>query len=42
MMEENNDISLAGGDVLVYFAEPLNRKYFITLVWSHPFITYVS
>ena len=27
-MEENNDIFLAGGDALVYLAEPLYKKYF--------------
>ena len=26
MMEENNDIFLAGGDVLVYLAEPMHKK----------------
>ena len=27
MMEENNDIFLAGGDVLVYLAEQMHKKY---------------
>ena len=26
MMEENNDIFLAGGDALVYFAGPVHKK----------------
>ena len=42
MMEENNDIFLAGGDALVYLAEPMYKKYSITFVWGHPFSTYVS
>ena len=27
MMEENNDIFLAGGDALVYLAGPMDKKY---------------
>ena len=27
-MEENNDIFLAGGDALVYLAEPIYKKIF--------------
>ena len=27
MMEENNDIFLAGGDALVYLAEAMDKKY---------------
>ena len=42
MMEENNDIFLAGGDTLVYLAVPMNKKYSLTFVWGHPFSTYVS
>ena len=42
MMEENNDIFLAGGDALVYLAKPLHKKYSTTFVWGHPFSTYVS
>ena len=34
MMEENNDIFLAGGDALVYLAGPMHKKYL--------FSTYVS
>ena len=30
MMEENNDIFLADGDALVYFAEPIHKKYSTT------------
>ena len=41
MMEENNDVFLAGGDALVYFAEPMHKKY-STFVCGHPFTTYVS
>ena len=41
MMEENNDIFLAGGDALVYLAVPMHKKYSTTLVWGHPFSTYV-
>ena len=42
MMEENNDIFLAGGDALVYLAGPMHKKYSTTIVWGHPFSTYVS
>ena len=42
MMEENNDIFLAGGDALVYLAKPMHKKCSTTFVWSHPFSTYVS
>ena len=42
MMEENNKIFLAGGDVLVYLIGPMHKIYFTTFVWSHPFSTYVS
>ena len=28
MMEENNDIFLAGGDALVYLTEPIPQKIF--------------
>ena len=42
MMEENNDIFLAGGDALVYLAGPMHKKYSTTFVWGHPFSTYVS
>ena len=41
-MEENNDIFLAGGDALVYLAEPTHKKYSATFVCVHPFSTYVS
>ena len=41
-MEENNDIFLAGGDALVYSAEPMHQKYSLKFVWSYPFSTYVS
>ena len=42
MMEENNDIFLAGGDALVYWTGPMHKKNFTTFVWGHPFSTYVS
>ena len=42
MMEENNEIFVAGGDALVYLAEPMHKKYSTTFVWGHPFSTYVS
>ena len=42
MNEKNNDIFLAGGDALVYLAEPTLKKYSTTFVWGHPFSTYVS
>ena len=42
MMEENNDLFLAGGDALVYFAEPMHKKDSTTIVWGYPFSTYVS
>ena len=42
MMEENNDIFLAGGDALVYFTEPLHKKYSAIFVSGDPLCTYVS
>ena len=41
MMEENNDIFLAGDDALVYLAGPMHKKYSTTFIWGHPFSTYV-
>ena len=41
-MEESNDIFLAGGDALVYLAEPMRKKYSTKLFWGNPFSTYVS
>ena len=41
MMEKNN-IFLAGGDVFVYLAIPMHKKYSTTFAWGHPLITYVS
>ena len=41
-MEENSDIFLAGGDALVYLAEPMHKKYSTRFVCGHPFSTYVS
>ena len=40
--EENNHIFIAGGDSLVYLAEPMHKKCSTTFVWGHPFSTYVS
>ena len=40
MMEENSDISLAGGDALMYLTGPMH-KYSTTFVFGHPFSTYV-
>ena len=42
MMEESNDIFLAGGDALAYLAEPMRKKYSIKLFWGNSFSTYVS
>ena len=42
MMEENNDIFLAGDDALLYLALPMHKKYCTTFVWGHPFSKYVS
>ena len=42
MIEESNDIFLAGGDALVYLVEPMNKNYSTAVVWGHPFSTYVS
>ena len=42
MMEENNDIFLAGGDALVYLAVPMHKKYSTKFVWGHPFSTYIT
>ena len=40
MMEENNEVFLAGGDALVYLAEPIHKKYSATFASSDPFSTY--
>ena len=42
MMEENNNIFLAGGNALVYLAIPLHKKYSVTLVWGNSFSMYIS
>ena len=42
MMEEHNDIFLAGRDALVYLAGLMHKKYSATFVWDHPFSTHVS
>ena len=41
MMEENNNIFLAGGNALVYLAKPMHEKYSTTFVWGHPFSRYL-
>ena len=41
MMEENSNIFPAGGDALVYLSGPMHKKYSTTIVWGHPFSTYV-
>ena len=41
MMEENNNIFLAGGDALVYLAKLMHKNYSTKLFWGHPFSTYV-
>ena len=38
-LEENKNIFLAGGDALVYLAEPMHKQYTTTLVWGHSFST---
>ena len=40
-MEKNNHIFLAGGDALVYLAEPVHQKYSTTFFWGNAFSTYV-
>ena len=42
MIEENNDMFLAGGDALVYLTELMDKKYSTAIVRGHPFSTYVS
>ena len=42
MIEENNDIFLAGGDLLEYLAKPMHKKYSTTFVWGYPLSTYAS
>ena len=42
MMEENNDIFLAGGDPIVYLVGLMHKKYSTTFAWGHPFSTYAS
>ena len=39
MIEKNSDIFRAGGDALLYLAEPMHKKAF---VWGHALGTYVS
>ena len=41
-MTEENNIFPASGDVLVYLAEPLHKKYSTTFIWGYPFSRYVS
>ena len=41
MMEENSDIFFAGGDILVYLAEPMHKIYSTKLFWGNTFSKYV-
>ena len=41
-MDEKNDTFLAGGDALMYLAEPVHKKYSTAFVWGYPFSTYLS
>ena len=41
IMEENNDIFVAGGDALVYLAGTMHTKYFTTFVWGYSFSAYI-
>ena len=41
MMDENNDVFLAGANALAYLLEPTHEKYSATFVLGHPFSTYV-
>ena len=42
MMEENNDIFLAGSEALVYLTVPMHKKNSTKFVWGHPFSTNFS
>ena len=37
MVEESNQIFLADSDSVVYFAEPVHKKYSKRFNWGHPF-----
>ena len=41
MMEENNDIFLAGCDALMYLARPMHKKYPTTFVLGDVFSQYL-
>ena len=42
MIEESNNIVIAGGDVLVYLGKPMHKKHSTTFVSDHPLSTYIS
>ena len=42
MIEESNNIVVAGGDVLVYLGKPMHKKHSTTFVSDHPLSTYIS
>ena len=42
MVEENNNIFLAGGDPLVHSTEQIHKKYSTAFVWGYPLSTYAS
>ena len=42
MMEENNNIFLAGRDALVYLDKPMHKKYSTKFIWGYLFSTYGS
>ena len=42
MMEENNNIFLAGRDALVYLDKPIHKKYSRKFIWGYPFSKYRS
>ena len=41
MMEKNNNVFLAGGDALLYFAEPMYKKYSTLFAAIHLLRTYL-
>ena len=42
MVEENNNIFLAGVDPLVHSTEQIHKKYSTAFVWGYPLSTYAS
>ena len=41
MIEENDEIFLAGDDALMYLTWRMHKKYSAIFVWGHPSRTYV-